>query len=412
MVEEQGSFEQIKDLKKELEFYKGLISELPFSFSYRDPKNGLMFSKDRRDSGGKIQVYSGQEKERIFNYSSATIPFDEIELFLNPILDLVPHHIVFINSKGMITLCNLQAARDLNVERETIIGKHIRDLLNIPDDQINVLETLKTEEPIINREVLDKNYGINNTRIIRNPDGSIERVMGAFQFLNGVKEAEKQALAGRIAAGIAHEIRNPLTTVRGYLQLLQSRVDTETANLFSTLLIPEVDRANKIISDFLRIAKPSQTTEEKIQISEFIHDYLGNFLNSEALLHNIEIKYEIEKSTEDCFFVGDREELFQVFINLYRNSLQAKSNQPLVIKIKTQLLGNKVRITFSDNGKGINPSILNHVFDPFFTTKDEGTGLGLSVSKKIVENHKGSMYASSNSIGTSFYIELPVNCKP
>jgi signal transduction histidine kinase len=336
------------------------------------------------------------------------VSFEQLESFLNPILDLVPHHIVFIDGSGHITLCNLQAARDLHADRREILGRHIRELLKIPDDKINLLESLRTKKPINNREVLDKNYGINNTRIILDESGNVKRVLGAFQFLNGVKEAEKQALAGRIAAGIAHEIRNPLTTVRGYLQLLQSKTSQEVSELFSSLLIPEIDRANKIITDFLRIAKPGETTSELLHTKEFILEYTGKFLNSEALLYNAEIEYHITEMADETIFKGDRDELLQVFINLFRNAFQAKGNEPLKIIISVKKVDSFIRIEFRDNGKGIPSSILPHIFDPFFTTKDDGTGLGLSVSKKVIENHGGMMNVMSDGHGTQFIIDLPV----
>ncbi|AGX05057.1 MULTISPECIES: two-component system sensor histidine kinase NtrB [Bacillaceae] len=335
------------------------------------------------------------------------VSFEQLESFLNPILDLVPHHIVFIDGNGLITLCNLQAARDLHADRRVIVGRHIRELLRIPDDQINLLESLRTKKPIVNREVLDKNYGINNTRIILDENGNVKRVLGAFQFLNGVKEAEKQALAGRIAAGIAHEIRNPLTTVRGYLQLLQSKTDQEVSELFSSLLIPEIDRANKIITDFLRIAKPGETTSELLNAKEFILGYTGKFLNSEALLYNAEIEYQLTEIADNTFFRGDRDELLQVFINLFRNAFQAKGSEPLKIIIAAKRVDSFLRIEFRDNGRGIPSSILPHIFDPFFTTKDEGTGLGLSVSKKVIENHGGMMNVKSDGQGTQFIIDIP-----
>ncbi|MGD6897402.1 two-component system sensor histidine kinase NtrB [Bacillus infantis] len=335
------------------------------------------------------------------------VSFEQLESFLNPILDLVPHHIVFIDGNGLITLCNLQAARDLHADRRVIVGRHIRELLRIPDDQINLLESLRTKKPIVNREVLDKNYGINNTRIILDENGNVKRVLGAFQFLNGVKEAEKQALAGRIAAGIAHEIRNPLTTVRGYLQLLQNKTDQEVSELFSSLLIPEIDRANKIITDFLRIAKPGETTSELLNAKEFILGYTGKFLNSEALLYNAEIEYQLTEIADNTFFRGDRDELLQVFINLFRNAFQAKGSEPLKIIIAAKRVDSFLRIEFRDNGRGIPSSILPHIFDPFFTTKDEGTGLGLSVSKKVIENHGGMMNVKSDGQGTQFIIDIP-----
>ncbi|MEN8700556.1 ATP-binding protein [Bacillus infantis] len=336
------------------------------------------------------------------------VSFEKLESFLNPILDMVPHHIVFIDGNGLITLCNLQAARDLHADRREIVGRHIRELLKIPDDKINLLESLRTKKPIVNREVLDKNYGINNTRVILDGNGNVKRVLGAFQFLNGVKEAEKQALAGRIAAGIAHEIRNPLTTVRGYLQLLQGKTNQEVSELFSSLLIPEIDRANKIITDFLRIAKPGETTSELLNAKEFILDYTGKFLNSEALLYNAEIEYQLTDIADETFFKGDRDELLQVFINLFRNSFQAKGSKPLKIIIAARRADSFIRIEFRDNGRGIPSSILPHIFDPFFTTKDEGTGLGLSVSKKIIENHGGMMNVMSDGEGAQFIIDLPV----
>ncbi|SHQ80444.1 Sensor protein kinase walK [Mycobacteroides abscessus subsp. abscessus] len=399
------NIKEMEQLKQELSFYKRFVSLLPFSFTYSDPELRMKLTKDENVNLIKNSTANNRELKIT---STPRVPFEEIEIFLNEILDVVPHHIVFINSEGIVTLCNAQAAIDLHVDRENVVGKHLRELLQIPDEQIKMLETLRTGMPIINQEILDKNYGIINTRLIRNYEGKIERVVGVFRFLNHIKEAEKQTLASRIAAGIAHEIRNPLTTVRGFLQLLQGRVDEETAEMFQSLLIPEIDRANKIITDFLRISKPGTVKREILEVKDFFIDYLGHFLNSDALLHNVNITYKISEESAGSFFVGDREELFQVFSNLYRNSLQAKDDSTMEIMISTELIGSKIFIEFVDNGLGIEPNLLQHVFDPFFTTKDEGTGLGLSVSKKIIENYHGTMNVQSSPLGTRFLIYLPV----
>lgn len=247
-----------------------------------------------------------------------------------------------------------------------------------------------------------------------------EKVIGAYGQLRDmtdrfimeekIKAAEKQVLAGRIAAGIAHEIRNPLTTVRGYLQYLEKEVGNDIGQLFSNLLIPEIDRANKIITDFLSIAKPSEKMFERIQIKHFFTNYLCNFLKSEALLHNVKLNFNIQPHTENLFILCNREELLQVFINLFQNSLQAERDIPLAVNICTTLKDENIQITFSDNGKGIPASIVTNIFDPFFTTKDMGTGLGLSVSLKIIENHNGQMTAKSmENSGTNFIIELPIH---
>jgi PAS domain S-box-containing protein len=405
-------YDDIEKLKSEIELYKRLISHIPFSFTYHDSHLGVEVHKSEGGSFSIKETEETVEKSSLFqlvsDHNIYFDHFDKIERFLTKILDLVPHHIVFIDKNGIITLCNMQTAKDYNINRDEIIGKHIRELLRIPDEKIVTLETAKTGKEVYDKEVLDRNYGIMNTRIIYDRDGSIKRVIGTFQFLNKIKEAEKQALAGRIAAGIAHEIRNPLTTVRGYLQLLQNRVKPELTDLFKSLLIPELDRANKIITDLLRIAKPSDTKEERFQVKEFFLDYAGKFFNSEAFLYNVKIEYDISPESGECYIEGDRDELLQVFMNLFNNSLNAKGDKPLVIQIRTERLNNEVKITFRDNGTGIPESILNHIFDPFFTTKEEGTGLGLSVSRKIIENHKGSIDVSSSEKGTVFTVLLPI----
>ncbi|WP_409251010.1 two-component system sensor histidine kinase NtrB [Bacillus sp. SCS-153A] len=395
---------KINKLEREVELYKGMINEFPFNFTYSNPLQGTKLVKTK--DGFTLIDRRGDQKEST-GASGIDIPFEQVEHFLTPIFDLVHHHIVFINREGIVTLCNIQTAADLGVDRDQVVGRHIRELLGLPDSKINLLETLKTEKPIVNREVLDKNYGINNTHIIRDSDGEVLRVVGTFQFLNGIKEAEKRGLAGRIAAGIAHEIRNPLTTVRGFLQVMDSEADEDTSSLIKSLLIPELDRANKIITDFLRIAKPLEASTEKLEIESFITEYICKFLNSEALLYNITFSCTISEEAKGCTFDGNKEEFLQVFINLFSNSYQAKAG-PLDIEIDIIKKDANIEIHFKDNGSGIKPSMIPHVFDPFFTTKDEGTGLGLSVSKKIIENHGGSMTVASNQDGTTFTISLPI----
>lgn len=325
--------------------------------------------------------------------------------------------IIITDEKGIITEFNDFTQRISNRSRSSVIGKSIYDFDLTGAYFKRVIEH---EEKYENVDLKFKNeYGDQVVCLFdAQPIYEDEKVIGAYgQFRDitdrylideKIKEAEKQALAGRIAAGIAHEIRNPLTTVRGYLQLLEKDVDESTSELFSSLLIPEIDRANKIISDFLCIAKPSFKELEIIKVQHFFIDYLLKFLKSESLLYNVDIDVEIHPATKNLSIQCNRGELLQVFINLFQNSLQAKEDTPLRIKIRTIRINSHVQIIFSDNGKGIPSSIITHIFEPFFSTKDIGTGLGLSVSRKIVENHNGTIHASSNENGTKFMIELPL----
>lgn len=344
----------------------------------------------------------------------------KLNLLNQVMLDRMGNGVIITDAKGMVTECNEYANEVL--EELSLIGTNIY--------QISSLETYF-------RRVLENQHIVENIEITCTSQTGLDYVflldvipvfeghkqVGAFgKFLNitdrylmekKVKEAEKQAFAGRIAAGIAHEVRNPLTTVRGYLQLLESDLTIGNASLFNKLLIPEIDRANKIITDFLTIAKPKPFSKgfEKIRVEDYFMQYLYKFLESEAHLYGVDFQLDIGPETKELLFECDREELLQVFINLFQNSLHAKKENDLLnIIIRTRLMDNGyVQFTFSDNGKGIEPGILAHIFDPFFSTKDIGTGLGLSISKKIMYNHKGYIKAISNENGTTFFIEVPVS---
>ncbi|CUA80301.1 two-component system sensor histidine kinase NtrB [Anoxybacillus suryakundensis] len=408
--------QKINELEEELTLYKRFVEHVNFPFSYIDYALGKVMKKERNVLSPTIETIEKDNNQTpILKWNidlQKDYPFEQVEQFLAPIFDLVSHHIVFVDAEGIITLCNLQAANDVGINRDKIIGKHIRELLNIPDEQIMTLKTLRTKQPLYNCEVLDRYYGIINTRILYNEDGSIKRVISMFQSLNQMKEAEKLAIAGRIAAGIAHEIRNPLTTVRGYLQFLKEQLPEHIVTLIDQLLIPELDRANDIITDFLNIAKPSEVKAEWIEINEFIQHDLDLLLRSEALLHNVELSYRLDKKLKHYVVYIDKNQLLQVFINLVRNAIEAKTEKSLRVNIETKLRNNLAQIYVCDDGPGIPPTIIHHVFDPFFSTKTTGTGLGLSLSRKIVELHKGSMRVQSElGHGSCFIIELPAYSK-
>lgn len=333
------------------------------------------------------------------------------------LLERTKYGIVITNENGIITEFNDFAQQVSECKKETVVCKPIYQWEIVGEYFRQVIES---EVMFQNKEIHFTNkYGENLICLFdAQPIYEDGRVIGAYgQFRDiterysmeeKLRESERQALAGKIAAGIAHEIRNPLTTVRGYLQFLEKDVDEKTSSLLKDLLIPEIDRANKIITDFLRIAKPSEPTKETIKVKCFLKDYLWKFLESESLLHNVEIRMDLQPSSSDLLFLCNREELLQVFINLFQNSVQARRKDvPLMIHIETKKLESSIQFIFSNNGSGIPPSILSHIFDPFFTTKDEGSGLGLSVSRTIIENHNGVMYANSNENGAKFIIEIP-----
>ncbi|QWG49696.1 PAS domain-containing protein [Bacillus mycoides] len=398
---------RIEELENKVRLYEELVNQLPHHFTYKNPHIGLQIKKTRTTHS--IQNIQKENKKADFQLTCDSLfLFEQLETYFVHIFDAFSHHVTFVDSKGNITLCNQAAADDFGVVRNDIIGKPIQQLLNLPEEQIKAIETLKTGTEIYNEEVLDKNYGIVNNRIIRDYNGEIFRVISVFHYLNTERDAEKFSLAGRIAAGIAHEVRNPLTTVRGYLQFLQDNVSPSNKELFKSLLIPELDRANSIITKFLAISKTREFTREAFPINTFLREYIQQLLASEVFLHNISIDYEFSTELDGVLVNIDRHELVQVFLNLFQNAIDAQGERPLSIQISSYRLDNFVRITFTDNGTGVPPAIQEYIFDPFFSTKDSGTGLGLSVTKKIIQNHNGTLKMSSNQNGTTFTISIPI----
>ncbi|MEC2799936.1 ATP-binding protein, partial [Bacillus thuringiensis] len=170
----------------------------------------------------------------------------------------------------------------------------------------------------------------------------------------------------------------------------------------------ELDRANSIITKFLAIPKTREFTREPFPINTFLCDYIQQLLASEVFLHNISIDYNFSNELDDILVNIDRHELVQVFLNLFQNAVDAQGEKPLSIQITSYRLDNFVRITFTDNGIGIPLAIQEYIFDPFFSTKDSGTGLGLSVTKKIIQNHNGTLKMTSDPDGTTFTISIPI----
>lgn len=390
---------KVATLEEKLAIYENIFSSLPpgsfFSENYLNIINNHSYSFNEPEFVDELTV----------SFSSF---MSKNKKTLQIIFNAIPHHILFINHEGIIQFYNEQCARDFKVDITEYVGKHIRELLRIDDKEIALLNTLYSGKEIYHHEILNKNYGIVNTRIIRDVNNQIESVIGIFHFLNDARDSEKLAISGRIAAGIAHEVRNPLTTVRGYLQFVQDETPDRIKQLFNDLLIPELDRANGIITDFLSITKNAPYKPEPVCLNDFLLNYIKQLLFSETVINNVDIKYNISEDLHKYKVLFDRNQLVQVFLNLFHNSLDAKKDGHLLITIETHVIDDEIVILFKDNGCGIPRTVLPFIFDPFYSTKDEGTGLGLSLTKKLIQNHGGFITANSSCNGTVFTISLPI----
>lgn len=213
-----------------------------------------------------------------------------------------------------------------------------------------------------------------------------------------LRKTEKLSMIGELAAGIAHEIRNPLTTIRGFVQLL---AETENGRKFTNTIIEEIERINFIVNEFMILAKPHTVYFSNCNLKNILSSAI-QFLEPEALLKDVMIKSDLPP--EDVFVTGEKNQLKQVFLNLIKNSIEAMpTGGRIYVSIETTV--DNIIITIRDEGIGMEAGHVEKLGEPFFTTKHDGNGLGLMVSYKIIENHKGTINVKSQrNQGTSFII--------
>ncbi|MBY0121831.1 ATP-binding protein [Bacillus sp. S/N-304-OC-R1] len=221
-----------------------------------------------------------------------------------------------------------------------------------------------------------------------------------------LRNKEKLAFIGQIAASIGHEIKNPLASLKGFTQL-QKEKDLEEEQQYYLIMEQEIDRINSIVNDLLLLGKPRSAKQfRKNNINEIIA-YVISITQQLASQKEIELLFHVDDNMPTV--LCDENQLKQVFINLIKNGIDAM-NDGGVIRISSKMDEiNTLSISIIDQGCGIRPSEMERLFDPFYTTKVDGTGLGLLVSKKIVEDHKGQIQVESEvNNGTMVEVILPI----
>ncbi|MEH7246601.1 ATP-binding protein, partial [Neobacillus niacini] len=218
-------------------------------------------------------------------------------------------------------------------------------------------------------------------------------------------QKEKLAVIGQMAAGIGHEIRNPLSSLKGFTQLQHERYPN--TNDFYPIMIEEIDRINSIVNDLMYLGKPKQVSFSKANIEEIIA-YTLSITQQQAKQQGVTIETLIAGPLPpiEC----DSHQLKQVFINLIKNAKESMLDGGK-IKINVKVLGgNKMNISIQDEGCGIDEESLNNLGEPFYTTKKDGTGLGLMVTNQIIKEHNGEIsFDSSQQNGTKVSVILPIS---
>ncbi|XNN70518.1 ATP-binding protein [Bacillus pumilus] len=217
-------------------------------------------------------------------------------------------------------------------------------------------------------------------------------------------QAQKLAVAGQIAAGIAHEVRNPLTSVNGFLQLMKTQYPERTD--YFDIIFSEIKRIDFVLSELLVLAKPQSVHFQEVQLHELLEQVI-TLLKTNAVLSNIDLKQPFKRQDAGAI-LADANQMKQLFINLIKNAIEAMPEGGSIY-ISTEKVLNEWKITIQDEGKGMSEEDIQKIYDPFFSTKKEGTGLGLTICATILKDHHGRMDVSSElGKGTAFHIYLPV----
>jgi signal transduction histidine kinase len=226
-----------------------------------------------------------------------------------------------------------------------------------------------------------------------------------------VARQEKLASLGVLAAGVAHEIRNPLTAIKFRLFSLKNSLPPAMAeNEDATVIANEITRLERIVRDFLQFARPSEPELIEVPVRRMLRE-VADLLRPQLQKETIALTLE---ESEDAWVRADTQQIKQVLINLIRNSADSiERNGMIVLRLHHEAGfarrgGSAVVVEVADNGKGIPPEVRKRLFDPFFTTKEGGTGLGLPIAARIVERHGGELrYQTELRRGTTFSIVLP-----
>ena len=218
---------------------------------------------------------------------------------------------------------------------------------------------------------------------------------------NEIVHLERLNLIGQMAAGIGHEIRNPLTTIRGFLQILGRKTAYVNEKSYFELMISELDRANSIITEFLSLTKNKSDNMELANLNTIL-DQLYPLIQADALNQNKNITLEINPVKD---FYINKKEIHQLILNLVRNGLEAMDPGGN-ITIKTYMDDVNGVFLIKDEGKGIEQEILHKLGTPFLTTKPEGTGLGLATCYSIAERNNASIEVETSPQGTTFWIKF------
>ena len=375
------------------------------------------------DEQNVLQVLCNQlaialENARLYTQVQEAKVYNEI------LLDSLVSGVVAVDAERTITLFNREAQRLTGLAAAAVLSRPVAVLPAPLADALR--ETLEQDVAIRNRDLVLTPSGRApatvrlGSSVYHGHDGAILGAMIVFSDLTALKQLEEQvrrsdrlASLGTLSAGMAHEIKNPLVTIKTYAHLLPERYeDPDFRNTFSSLLGHEVQRIDTIVNQLLSFARPTKAALSPVPLHDVLDQALRLLIQP---IHRKKLHLARAFDAPRDRVNADRARLHQAFINFLLNAIEATDSEGQ-ITVTTDSLPPadpggpaRVRVTVRDTGQGIPAESLPHIFDPFYTTKSEGTGLGLSVAHSIIEEHAGTVDVTSTvGQGTAFFVVFPL----
>ena len=331
----------------------------------------------------------------------------DLEFFNKEVIESLPSGLFTMDLSGRILIFNRAAEKITGVKKETVIGHRINEALpSFPSSFVS-----GRREEIIKSDGVQKVIGLQITPL-RDIIGTETGFIGIFQDITGVKKfeaemklKEKWAALGELSSNIAHEIRNPLASLKGSIEILkENTIPQNQKQRLMEIALKEMERLNRIVTDFLTYSRPTTSEVKRCELHNILDETMELLKHVEQNRGNISISKKYAGRLEADV---DPQKIRQVFWNLGLNAVEAMPEGGELV-ISTGSTNTTVEIAFQDSGIGIEEHNVERIFYPFFTTKENGTGLGLAIAYRIIEEHAGTLSVKSNpGFGTTFEVILP-----
>lgn len=350
----------------------------------------------------------------------------EMRDYTSKLLETMDSGVISVNQQNMIKTINRKSEEIFEVKRDEVLNKDAEEVLPLKVRgksiyELGLKEGKKVEEEIefCTKDHIQKILEI-NTSLLAGEQGQAGGMVILVRDISRMKRLSEEmnrnkrlTYLGKIASSLAHEIRNPLSSIRGLTQFLfQSDSINEERKEDLKIILKEVDRLNQLINEVLDFSRPKKLNISCFSMEELVKD-LVHLLKLES--KEKEIVYQLLWESPNGFIYADKDQVRQALLNIILNSIQAIPQKgKIVISLTSAYYKEQeaVQISVKDNGVGIDEADLSHIFDPFFTTRAKGTGLGLSIAYNIIEMHKGTITVESEKgKGTEVKIFIPRESK-